>query len=139
MITTTQQKNKIVAQLEKLKVRLDTPAKAGVPSHIARVTKVQIQESISDLEAELDAYEKACRSDLNDLTFNTYAEMLRMPITVRLASRLSVARFATIVGVSESQIKRYEANEYRHAPADVIDSILKAFNMSLNGHASRCA
>ncbi len=137
MITTPQQKNLLLKRLAMLRERVDTPAKAGVPVHIADMGRAQLLDSIADLEGELEEYETACNADIRELSFETYSEMLKMPIVLRLASRKSVAAFAESVGISESQLKRYEAAEYTNAPAKVLDAILSTYNLHISGRASR--
>ena len=133
MITTTQQKNKLLKQLDDLRSRLDTPPKAQVPAHMVAVGKAQLNDRILQLEAELAEYDAACSAKIDQLSFSTYAEMLRMPIVLRLASGQSVAAFAKQMGISESQLKRYEATEYASAPAHTVDRILEAFGLQISG------
>lgn len=133
MITTTQQKNKLLKQLGDLRSRLDTPPKAEVPAHMVAVGKAQLNDRITQLEAELAEYDAACAAKIDELSFSTYAEMLRMPIVLRLASGQSVAAFAKHMGISESQLKRYEATEYANAPAHTVDRILVSFGLQISG------
>lgn len=139
MITTTQQKNKLQSQLEDLRQRLDTPPKAGVPEHMAMVGKSQLQDRIDTLDAEISEYDCACQANIAELSFDTYADMLKMPIVLRLASQQSVAAFASNMGISESQLKRYEASEYASAPAHTVDRILAAFDLQISGHVRRAS
>ncbi len=137
MITTTQQKNKLQRQLDDFRQRLDTPPKPGVPEHMAMIGKSQLQDRIDELEREVNEYDRACEANIAELSFDTYADMLKMPIVLRLASRQSIAAFADNMGISESQLKRYEATEYASAPAHTVDRILAAFDLQISGQVRR--
>ncbi|MGH1372141.1 MAG: helix-turn-helix domain-containing protein [Cellvibrionaceae bacterium] len=139
MITTTQQKNKLQKQIDNLRQRLDSPPKSGVPEHMALIGKSQLQERIDELEFEIDDYNRACEANIAELSFETYADMLRMPIVLRLASGQSIAAFADNMGISESQLKRYEATEYASAPAHTVDRILAAFDLQISGQVRRAS
>ena len=139
MITSLQQKNKTLEKLKRLQVQLGAPAKPGVPQSVLALNNVQLNETISDLQGEIEAYDEACATDLNSLEFNSYEDLCRLPIIVRLASGMTIPDFANTIGVSESQLKRYEACEYQNAPSHVFSAVLTAFQITLNGHAKRSA
>lgn len=89
------------------------------------------------LQADIDDFDTACETDLLSLEFSSYEDLCRLPIVVRLASHMTLPDFAKAIGVSESQLKRYEANEYQNAPSHVFSTVLMAFNIQLNGRAQQ--
>lgn len=133
MIASIQQKNLVLNQIDKLRVRLDTPAKPGVPAHMIEVSKEQVREKIAELEANIDQYEAACTADIEHLSFDSYEEFLQMPIKIRLAQGMNLPSFAEFIGISESQLKRYEREEYKNANSGVVNSILSSFHLQLHG------
>ena len=133
MITSLQQKNKALEKLKRLQAQIDAPAKPGVPEHLLTLNAAQLDDTMSALQADIDAYDVACEADLNTLEFASYDDFCRLPIVVRLASNLTLPDFANAIGISESQLKRYEANEYHNAPSQVFNAVLTAFNITLNG------
>ncbi len=137
MITTKQQRNQALKQLAVLRDRLGQPAVPGVPTHIVTMGKSQLRDRITDLESELAEYDQACSADVTNLAFDTYTAMLKIPIIVRLATRHSIPAFAKKIGISESQLKRYEAAEYTNAPASIVDTVLNVFGLHINGRATR--
>lgn len=139
MITSLQQKNKALDKLNRLQAQLSAPAKPGVPESVLALNNAQVSDSISMLQADIDAFDAACETDLYSLEFSSYEDLCRLPIVVRLASDMTLPDFAKTIGVSESQLKRYEANEYHNAPSHVFSTVLTAFNITLNGRAQRSA
>ena len=133
MITSTQQVKKVNKRIESLISQLDVPIKKGVPKHMAEVADAQIRDSIKVLENEVAEYEKACNANINNLKFTNFLDIMKLPIIIRLASRQSLTSFSSAIGISESQLRRYEACNYKNAPSGIVDSILLKFNLNLNG------
>ena len=136
MITSKQQRNKVLKQISLLEKRLATPAREGVPAHMARVGKAQLRERIDALQSEVAEYDQACNADIADLEFDNLAEMFKLPIKLRLASGLTIPEFARKIRISPSTLKRYEAVEYANAPAEVLQTILDTYRLNVSGHTS---
>mgnify|MGYP001575699585 CR=1 FL=1 len=136
MITSTQQKNLTLKQIESLNRQLNAKPKPGVPEALVKAHRAQTREEIAELRDEIDQYEAACVADYMKLKFNSYEDMLRAPIIIRLASKLSTEKFAKRVGISESQIKRYEQEEYLNAPGNVVQKILSIFGINITAKAA---
>ncbi|MGQ9427580.1 helix-turn-helix domain-containing protein [Gilvimarinus sp. F26214L] len=136
MITSTQQRNAVAERIDSLRTQLDAPAKAGVPPHILEMARAQIHDHIADLSAELEEYDAACRADLHNYVFHTYDDFLKFPIVIRLSKRMSQQEFADQVGISLSQLKRYEVHAYRNAPANVVNRVLEHFSLQYSARIS---
>lgn len=137
MITTTQQYNLVCEQLDKLNARLVAGVKKGVPSTIANMSAEQIRESIKELEKRLSEYQNAKDADINNLSFSSYAEMLKLPMIIRVSKGLSVRVFSEILEISESQVKRYEIDEHSSAPASVFDKLFNKFGIGFQANTIR--
>lgn len=136
MITSTQQRNAVAERIDALREQLEAPPKAGVPQHIVRMAEAQVAEQIAELGAEIEEYDRACDADLHNYSFHTYDDFLKFPIVIRLAKKMSQHEFAEQVGVSLSQLKRYEAHAYRNAPASVVNRVLERFKLQYRGQIS---
>jgi DNA-binding transcriptional regulator YiaG len=139
LITSKQQKNRVLKQIGDLQTRLAAPAKAGVPAHMAKVSKAQLRDRIASLQAEVAEFDEACRADIHSLAFDNLPEMFKLPIKVRLATGQSIPDFARKINVSPSTLKRYEALEYANAPAEVLQTILNTYGLTVSGHTSEAA
>jgi DNA-binding transcriptional regulator YiaG len=136
MITSTQQRNLLSERIDALREQLGAPAKAGVPPHILRMARAQIVDQIAELSAEVEEYDQACSADLHNYVFHTYDDFLKFPIVIRLSKKMSQQDFAEQVGVSLSQLKRYEAHAYRNAPANVVNRVLECFKLQYTAKIS---
>ena len=139
MITSKQQKNRVLKQISTFKERLAAHAKKGVPPHMLKASKAQLRERIAQLQAEVAEFDEACQANISELTFDNLGEMLRLPIKVRLATGQTIPEFARKIQVSPSTLKRYEAVEYANAPAEVLQTILKTYGLQVSGHTSHAA
>lgn len=115
------------------------PVKTGVPPHMEKLSKAQLQSQITVLLEEIAEYDAACNATITDLEFDNLAEMLKLPIKVRLATGQTIPDFARKISVSPSTLKRYEALEYANAPAEVLHAILDTYRLTISGHTSDAA
>ena len=139
MITSMQQKNKALKDIERYEKRLKSKAKAGVPEVVVALSQSQLRDSIADLKADIDDYEAACSADIRQLQFSDFLQLCRLPIIIRLSTKMTIPQFAQLTDISESQLKRYEATEYEAAPPVVLSRILAAFNLTLNSTVRQSA
>ena len=136
MITSVQQRNKVLARIESLKSQLQMSPEPHVPVQVVAVAKSQIRESMAALESEIKEFEWVRQANLDALEFSTFSEFLKIPIIIRLAKRLSIPVFANTLGISESQLKRYESETYRNAPSGLVDVVLSKYHLRINGKVS---
>lgn len=139
MITSMQQKNKALKDIETYEKRLSSKPKAGVPEVVVALSKSQLRDSIADLKADIDDYESACSADISQLQFSDFLQLCRLPIILRLSSKMTIPQFAEFTDISERQLKRYEATEYEATPPLVLSRILAAFNLTLNSTVRQSA
>lgn len=139
MITSVQQRNALAERIAQLEKQLKAPAKPGVPDHILHMAKAQAMEDIAAFQAEIDEYENACRADLHNYVFHGYEDFLKFPIVIRLSKGMSQQDFANHVGISLSQLKRYETATYRNAPANIVNRILERFRLQYSARISEAS
>lgn len=139
MITSVQQRNAVAERIAQLEKQMEMPARPGVPAHILRMAQGQLTEEIAALTAEIEEYESACRADLHNYVFHGYGDFLKFPIVIRLSKGMSQQDFANHVGISLSQLKRYEAAAYRNAPANVVNRILERFRLQYSARISEAS
>ncbi len=139
LITSKQQKNKVLKQIQLFEERLSAPTVEGVPPHMVKVSQQQIKTDIKNLRAEVTEFDEACEADIESLAFNTLEEMLKVPIKVRLSTGLDRSSFARKIGISTSTLKRYEVAEYANAPATVLEAIFKKYHLEISGQTSHAA
>lgn len=139
MITSVQQRNALAERIAQLEKQSAMPAKPGVPAHIQRMAHAQLREEIAELQAEIEEYESACQADLHNYVFHGYEDFLRFPIVIRLSKGMSQQDFANQVGISLSQLKRYEAATYRNAPASVVNRVLESFRLQYSARISEAS
>lgn len=99
--------------------------------------KEQIQRLIDPLESfylqlqeEVDAYERLCRGELNEL-YNVRG-IGHLLISARIARGLSQRQLAEQLGVNESSISRDERNEYHNITLDRAAKILNTLGVSFH-------
>lgn len=136
MITSVQQRNALAERIAQLEMQLSLPAKPGVPEHIQHMARAQLAEEIAALQSEIEEYENACQADLHNHVFHGYEDFLKFPIVIRLSKGMSQQEFANHVGISLSQLKRYEASTYRNAPASIVNRILERFRLEYTARIS---
>jgi len=97
----------------------------------------QIQRLMDSLESfhlqlkeEVDAYERLCRGELNEL-YNVRS-IGHLLISARVARGLSQRQLAEQLGVNESSISRDEHNEYHNITLDRAARILKTLGVSFH-------
>lgn len=139
MITSAQQRNAVAERITELEKQLKMPPKPGVPEHIVQMARSQLVEDIAALQAEIEEYESACQADLHNYVFHGYEDFLKFPIVIRLSRGMSQQDFANRVGISLSQLKRYEAATYRNAPASVVNRILESFRLQYSARISEAS
>lgn len=80
----------------------------------------------AQLEEEVETYEKIKRGDFE--TLENFDGLGRSLIALRINKNISQKELADKLEIAESQISRYEKNEYRGISIERVNEILKALN-----------
>jgi len=133
MITSDRQYTTAQEKVAMLQTSLKAPIKKGVPEIIAKASKGQLKELISELEAEIKEYDSICHTKPSKIQINSLEDLMVAPIRYRLASHMSVEAFARKVEISARQIMRYEAENYQNSNTTTLNKILGRINIKLKG------
>lgn len=95
------------------------------PKEIARALDPLISFR-AQLEEEIETYEKIKRGDFE--TIENFDGLGRSLIALRIHKNITQKELADKLDVAESQISRYEKNEYRGISIERVNEILKALN-----------
>ena len=126
MITSKQQKNRTVQQINQLREQLKDPA-AGepYPKNVVDALRKQIREDLDELISRVDEYEQAMHFDLSTFDLNADLDIFwKLPIICRLSQGKSVSEFAGLLGVDEKQVRRWESIEYSNCSVSRFKDIL---------------
>ena len=134
MIVSQQQHTATKTKLKMLQDSLSAPPRKGVPEKFVQAALAQTRELMGEMQAEIDEYETITTSDPAQITVNSVEDLLVAPVRYRLASHISVERFARTVGVGVRQIFRYEQEGYRNCSVPNLTKILERLNIRLYGH-----
>jgi len=81
---------------------------------------------MAQLEEEIETYEKIKRGDFE--TLENFEGLGRSLIALRINKNISQKELADKLEIAESQISRYEKNEYRGISIERVNEILHALN-----------
>ena len=133
MITSNKQCQVAEEKLKMLEDALDAPNKPGVSKVIAKAARMQTQELIDELQGRIDEYHKTGKMKVSEIPIITVDDLMVAPIRYRIASHLSVDKFALMVEVSPRQILRYESQAYQNSSIANFKKILERINIKLKG------
>jgi hypothetical protein len=133
MITSNKQYQAATAKLTLLNDALSAPTKPGVSETIVKAARLQTQELIDDIQRDIDDYDATGKMKPSDIPIQTVDDLMVAPIRFRLASHLSIDRFARLVEVSPRQIIRYESQAYQNSSMTNFKKILERINIKLTG------
>ncbi|MDH5415201.1 MAG: helix-turn-helix domain-containing protein [Flavobacteriaceae bacterium] len=136
MITSDKQYAASKEQLTMLQESLSVENDKDIPEIIKNASKEQLKSLISDIQAEIDEYEKLKSIKLEELEIHSIQDLMVTPIRYRIVSHMSVDAFSRKVGVSARQIHRYEAENYSNVNTSTLTKILEKLDVSLDGHVS---
>ncbi len=133
MITSNKQYQAATAKLTLLNDALSAPTKPAVSEMIVKAARLQTQELIDDIQRDIDDYDATGKMKPSDIPIQTVDDLMVAPIRFRLASHLSIDRFARLVEVSPRQIIRYESQAYQNSSMTNFKKILERINIKLTG------
>ena len=133
MITSDKQCRVAEEKLKMLEDALNAPKKPDVSEVIARAARMQTKELIDELQGEIDEYRKVGKMKPSEIPIKTIDDLMVVPIRYRIASHLSVDKFARLVEISPRQILRYESQAYQNSSIINFKKILERINIKLEG------
>ena len=136
MITSDKQYAASKEQLAMLQESLSAENDKDIPEIIKNASREQLKSLISDIQTEIDEYEKLKSIKLEELEIHSIQDLMVTPIRYRIVSHMSVDAFSRKVGVSARQIHRYEAENYSNVNISTMTKILEKLDVNLNGHVS---
>ncbi len=137
MITSDKQCQAAQDKLTMLKDTLNAPNKLGISESIAQAARMQTQELIDEIQVEIDDYHKTSKMKPSEISIQTFDDLMAAPIRYRIASHLSVDKFARMVDISPRQIMRYESQTYQNSSITNLKKILECIHIKLKGEIER--
>lgn len=83
----------------------------------------------AQLEEEIEAYERLCRGEFQDL--HNLGGLGHLLVRLRIAQKMTQAQLAELLGVDPSQVSRDERNEYRGITLERANKVLEALGAEL--------
>lgn len=133
MITSDKQYAAAKKQLVLLTTSVSSARKEGVPDFIAQAGKAQMQELISEIQMNIEEYERLKESKPSDIEIHSLDDLMIVPIRYRIAAHMSIEAFSRKVGVSARQIARYETENYQNTNSSTLRKILEMLDIHLDG------
>lgn len=104
----------------------------GMKEDEALVMLQPLRLRIAELRDQVELFKRIHAGDLS--MFTTYEDIGRALIAARLARDLTQREFAELVGVHESQVSRYEKNEYHGVGAERMRDLMSKLGLGFEGH-----
>ena len=137
MITSDKQCQTTEEKRKMLEDALKAPNKPGISEVIAQAARMHTKELIDELQGEIDEYRKIGKMKPSEIPIKTIDDLMVAPIRYRIASHLSVDKFAHMVEISPRQILRYESQAYQNSSITNFKKILERINIKLRGKIER--
>ncbi len=137
MITSTKQCQVAQEKLKMLEEGLNAPDKPGISEAIVQAARMQTKELIDEIQAEIEDYHKTSTMKPSEISIQTFDDLMAAPIRYRIASHLSVDKFARMVDISPRQIMRYESQTYQNSSITNLKKILECIHIKLKGEIER--
>jgi len=119
---------KIAEEQERMAKSITKLKKKGFTPAQIRELQSPIVSFSEQLKEEVHEYEKLMRGDIG--TYNTFTNIGKMLIALRVSKRISQKELAKRLNVTEAQVSRDERNEYFGATTRKLDGVL----IALEGH-----
>ncbi|MBN1803998.1 MAG: helix-turn-helix domain-containing protein [Sedimentisphaerales bacterium] len=137
MITNERQYRITSAQLEKLKIAIDTfdikKAAERIKSKILAKAEIEaLRSEYENLSMQIHEYETLKSGTVEILKASNLKELPTILIRARIAKGLSQRQLADVVGLKEQQIQRYEAEEYASAKLHRLADISNALCLNIS-------
>lgn len=97
-----------------------------------KAAKIQAEALIQELESLVQDYNLLKSKGIKAIKINSPSDWLLLPIKFRIAKNMTRTTFSQLVGVSERQIARYEAEEYQNINSDTLKQILDKLPISIS-------
>ena len=136
MITSKKQYKEACRKLEMLGASLSSGKKPGVPPAIEKAGKAQITELMDNIKKEINEFDSCRNVDISELEIHSLDDLMLLPIKYRIASGMSIDKFAQFVGISPRQINRYEKEHYKNTHTSTLNTILEKLNVGIEGKIS---
>ena len=119
-------------------LRANPEARAGLDPVIAQAEEAGLESTIEELREELQEYDRTKKGHVDMEVLLTVDKIAGALIKARIAKGLTQRQLATIVGLKEQQIQRYESKEYANVDLSRVQEIAHALtNEELTGAARR--
>lgn len=136
MITNERQYRITSAQLEKLKMAIDTfdiqAATKRIKSKILAKAEIEaLRSEYENLSMQIHEYETLKSGTVEILKASNLEELPNILIRARIAKGLSQRQLADAIGLKEQQIQRYEAEEYASANLRRLADVSNALGLNI--------
>lgn len=137
MITNEVQRRSTEAHLRRFEEAIaNLAAKAGEkPTKLAQLEIDAVRAQASDLQAELDEYDRLRSGEVSSIEASSLEELSTLLIKSRIARGWTQLQLADALGVAEQQVQRYESTEYRSASLARICDVAAALGITVTERA----
>ncbi len=137
MITNEVQRRSTEAHLRRFEqAAVNLEAEAGEkPTKLAQLEIDAVRAQASDLQAELDEYDRLRSGEVSSIEASSLAELSTLLIKSRIARGWTQLQLADALGVAEQQVQRYESTEYRSASLARICDVAAALGITVTERA----
>lgn len=137
MITNEVQRRSTEAHLRRFEEAIaNLDAKAGEkPTKLAQLEIDAVKAQASDLQAELDEYDRLRSGEVSSIEAASLGELSTLLIKSRIARGWTQLQLAEALGVAEQQVQRYESTEYRSASLARICDVAAALGITVTERA----
>lgn len=131
MITSENQLKVTKEKINELKDSFKSPQKKTVKAIFLKAARIQTETLIKDLEDQVNEYNSLKEEGVKAIKIISPSDWLLLPIRFRIAKHMTRDSFSKLVGVSERQIARYEAEDYENIQSDTLKQILENLPISV--------
>ena len=107
-------------------LRANPEGRSDIDPVIARAEEDALESMIEELQEELRAYERTKSGDVDMEPLLAVDRIACALISARIARGLTQKQLASLVGLKEQQIQRYEARDYANVDLGRVQEIAKA-------------
>ena len=105
------------------------------PTKLAQLEIDAVRAQASDLQAELDEYDRLWSGEVSSIEASSLEELSTLLIKSRIARGWTQLQLADALGVAEQQVQRYESTEYRSASLARICDVAAALGITVTERA----
>jgi transcriptional regulator with XRE-family HTH domain len=122
-------KNKLIEMQEALKLAINNKEEKDTFKN--KMAQSALENLIKEINLDVLDYTTLCNNDLNVIKTTSIEDLPHLLVKARLAKKMSQKDLATIIGIDEQQIQRYEATDYESASWTRIVEIILALNLNI--------